>query len=83
MQGAVAERRLLCAADCHALVYAASGLDTCAGYRSGSGFGFGFGFHSAASFCASAICAGVILAAICSRPSRRMKQEGAEASAVR
>ena len=37
-------------------------------------------------FCASAICAGVIFAAICSRPSRlmhnRMKQEGAEASAV-
>ena len=80
MQGAVAERRLPCAADCHALVYAASNLATWTGYRSGSGFGFGF--HSAAIFCASAICAGVILAAICSRPSRRMKQEGAEASAV-
>ena len=52
------------AADCHALVYAASSLDICTGY---------LGFHSRASFCASAISAGVILAAICSRPSRRMQ----------
>ena len=37
---------------------AASNLDTCTGY---------LGFHSRASFCASAICAGVILAAIWSR----------------
>ena len=46
------------AADCHARGYAANNLDTCTGY---------FGFHSRASFCASAICAGVILAATLSR----------------
>lgn len=38
--------------------YAASNRDTCIDYRSG------LGFHSRASFCASAIWAGVILAAM-------------------
>ena len=48
------------AAACHGRGCAASNLDTCTGY---------LGFHSRASFCASAICAGVILAASWSRSS--------------